>query len=133
MSNKNASSQAAWALITEGVVAARVEAHRLKLLLNRALKLVEQSEQKEHIQQVAGDLVKGAPVRLEKLEMDLDRTSLALSKMGETFLEARLSLHDKNHVTEAVMPAFGGGQHRYGSAVDRLATRYFIAVLREDG
>ena len=131
MPDKNASSQAAWALLTEGVVSARVEAHRLKLLLNRAQKLVDQSEHTEHLHQVAGDIIFGIPRRLERLELDLDRTSLALAKMGETFLEARLPLHDKNQVEEAVMPAFGGGSHRYASgAVDRLMVRYLMASLR---
>jgi len=132
--HKTASSQAAWALITEGVAAARVEAHRLKHLINRAMKLVEQSEHKEHLHQMAGDLIQGAPRRLEKLEIDLDRTSLALAKMGQTFLEARLPLHDKAQVDEAVLPAFGGGGHRYGSrsfmVVDRVAVRYLLDRLR---
>jgi len=130
--NKNASSQAAWALLTEGVVSARVEAHRLKLLLNRAQKLVDKSEHTEHLHQVAGDIILGVPKRLERLEMDLDRTSLALAKMGESFLEARLPLHDKNKVDEAVQPAFGGGSSRYASdAVNRLAVRFLLATLRD--
>lgn len=131
---KTASSQAAWALITEGVAAARVEAHRLKHLVNRAMKLVEKSDHKEHLHQVAGDLIQGAPRRLEKLELDLDRTALALTKMGEKFLEARLPLHDKKQVDEAVLPAFGGGSYRYGSdearVIDRVAVRYLLAQLQ---
>lgn len=132
MDHKTASSQAAWALITEGVVAARVEAHRLKLLVSRAQKLVEQSDHKEHLHEVAGDLILGVPQRLEALELDLDRTSLALAKMGETFLEARLPLGDKNQVEEATMPAFGGSTTRYAAqgAVDRVAARYLAAMLR---
>jgi len=134
--HKTASSQAAWALITQGVVSARVEAHRLKHLVNRAIKLVEQSDHGEHLHQIAGDLIQGAPRRLERLELDLDRTSLALAKMGESFLEARLPLHDKNQVEEAVTPAFGGGGLRYGSrearAMDRLTVRYLLAQLRGD-
>ncbi len=127
MPQKEASSQAAWALITEGVAAARVEAHRLKHLINRGLKLVERSDYTEHLNQVAGDLIKGAPRRLERLELDLDRTALALSKMGEKFLEARLPLHDKTMVDEAVLPAFGGGGVRY--AVDQLAARWIQAGI----
>lgn len=134
MPNRIASSQAAWALVTEGVSSARVEAHRLKHLINRAMKLVEQSDHKEHLHQVAGDLIQGAPRRLERLELDLDRTSLALSKMGEKFLEARLPLHDKQMVDEAVLPAFGGGGHRYASTealvIDRVAVRFLLAQLR---
>lgn len=129
MTHKQSSSAAAWALITEGVVAARIEAHRLKHLVNRAMKLVEQSDHAEHLHQIAGDLILAAPRRLEKLELDLDRTSLALAKMGESFLEARLPLHDKTQVEEAVKPAFGGGGHRYGYAVEQVALRWIQAGI----
>ncbi len=132
MPHKEASSQAAWALVTEGVSAARVEAHRLKHLINRGLKLIGDSEHSEHFQQEAGDLIQGVPRRLEKLEIDLDRTSLALAKMGQKFLEARLPLHDKNMVEEAVLPASGG--LRYASPdeclIDRVATRFMLSMLR---
>lgn len=126
MPPKNASSEAAWALLTEGVASARVEAHRLKHLINRAEKLVEQSAAKEHIKQMAGDILLAVPQRLSQLERHLDRTALALSKMGEDFLEARLPLSDKNEVEEAVQPAFGGGKMR--TSVDRLAQRWLAAV-----
>lgn len=125
MSQKSASSQAAWALLTEGVASARVEAHRLKHLINRGLKLVENSGHRGHLYQVAGDLITALPKRLERLETDLDRTSLALAKMGESFLESRLPLADKTEVDEAVEPAFGGGQMRF--AVDRVAVRWMQA------
>lgn len=124
---KNASSEAAWALIIEGVTSARVQSHRLKHLINRANALAEQSPQKEHIHQVAGDLLLAIPQRLDQLEIDLDRTSLALAKMGEVFLEARLPLGDKTRVDETMKPAFGGGRMR--TAVERLAQRWLRAGL----
>jgi len=108
--DKTASSQVAWALLTEGVTRARVEAHRLKHMIVRATKLVEESSEKEHLYQVAGDIIVGLPARLEQLEVALDRSGLALSKMGVEFLEARLPLSEKNMVDEAVEPAFGGGR-----------------------
>ena len=125
MPQKTASSQAAWALLTEGVVSARIEAHRLKHLINRAVALVDNSPAKEHIKQVAGDILLAAPQRLDGLERHLDRTALALSKMGEDFLEARLPLSDKTRVDEAVQPAFGGGKMR--TSVDSLARRWLAA------
>lgn len=125
---KTASSPAGWALIAEGVTSARIEAHRLKHLVNRALQLVESSDQKDHLYQVAGDLIQALPQRLESLELDLDRTSLALVKMGESFLEARLPLHDKAQVSEAITPAFGGGSPmRY--ATERLTLRWLKAQV----
>lgn len=126
MIQKTASSQAAWALLTEGVSSARVEAHRVRHLVNRALKLVESSEMKAHLQQVAGDIILALPQRLDQMERHLDRTALALSKMGQDFLEARLPLSDKNEVDEAVQPAFGGGKMR--TSVERLAQRWVAAA-----
>jgi len=122
--NKTASSQAAWALLTEGVTKARVEAHRLNHLVSRAMKLIEASEHKDHFYEEAGDIIMAVPTRLQSIETALDRTSLALSKMGEDFLESRLSLSDKTMVDEAVSSAFGGNAVRHSESVQRLAARY---------
>lgn len=100
---KQASSQAAWALLTEGVARSRVTTHTIHQLLNRAIQLIEGSEQKDHLYQVAGDLIQGLPKCVERLERQLDQTSYALSKMGEDFLGSHLPLSDKNHVDDAVL------------------------------
>ena len=126
MSEKTASSQVAWALLTEGVASARVEAHRLRHLVVRAQKLVQDSEQREHIHQVAGDILLAVPKRLDRLEITLDRTALALSKMGESFLEARLPFSDKVQVDEAIQPTFGGPMRK---TTDRLAQRWLQAGI----
>lgn len=128
MSNtsKTASSQAAWALITEGVTQSRLEAHRLRHLSNRALKLVQSSDQREHLYQAAGDIITALPERLAALEQVIDRTALVLSKMGENFLEARLPLSEKQLVNETLSPAFGGGMTRSSEpAAQRLADVWF--------
>lgn len=123
MSTKSASSQATWALLTEGVTRARLESHRIRHLLNRIQKLVDGSDDKDHIYQVAGDVIVGIPERMDQLDVALDRTSLALSKMGDEFLSSRLSLSDKRLVEDAVSSAFGKPNKRE-SAAERLATRY---------
>lgn len=129
MKNKRASSEAAWALLTEGVTSARLEAHRLKHLINRAQKLVAASKYKEHLYQIAGDLIIALPERLGHLERDLDRTSLALAKMGETFLGARLPLSDKNMVEEAVEMAGWVQSPRAKGVAKRVAQRWVQARL----
>jgi len=121
--NRQASSSAAWALLTEGVTAARIDAHRLRHLLMRAEQLVKRSEHKDHLYQVAGDIISGVPQRLTSLEVNLDKTALALAKMGEAFLGSRLPLSEKTEVEEAVEPSFGGGKLRQ-SAEDRVASRW---------
>lgn len=122
MRNKEASSQVAWALITEGVTDARLCTHRIQHQISRAQKLIEMSSYKDHIYQLAGDIVVSLPQRLQNLEVALDRTSLALSRMGQDYLEARLPLSDKQLVEDAVTPAFGGGKTR--QSIDRIANSY---------
>ena len=128
---KTASSQAAWALLTEGVTRARIESHRLQHLMERSVKLVEASEAKEQIYQAAGDIIVGMPERLELLQQALDRTSLALAKMGQEYLESRLSLSDKTMVEEAVQAAFGVYRPRH-SASARVADRFLRCRLTQD-
>jgi len=120
---KKSSSQVAWALLTEGVTQARVETHRAQHLVGRAQRLVDASEQKDHIYQVAGDIVLALPKRLERLATVLDRTGLALSKMGEDFLESRLPLSEKVMVDEAIEAAFNRGTPHH-SMIKRVARRY---------
>lgn len=108
-----------------GVNAARVDAHRVHQLLNKVLAIVDHSEAKEHIYQVAGDLIQEIPHRLEVLETNLDTVSYALSKMGEEHLKDRLPLSFRALVEETVegAKAFGAPMHHESSA-SRVAHRY---------
>lgn len=121
---KISSSQAAWALLTEGVTRARLESHRLDHLISRAQKLVDNSPHKEHLYQIAGDIIVSLPQRLDALKVSLDRTGLALSKMGVDFLESRLPLSEKVLVEEAVQSAFGKANPRHSRLISRVADRY---------
>lgn|GEM_PF-1848664 len=103
--SRNAGSQAGWALISGGVSAARVEAHRLHQMINKVLKLVEASPEKEHLYRLAGDLIVDVPRRLENLEKELDQTSYALSIMGKDHLKDRLPISNRNLVDETVQGA----------------------------
>jgi len=118
------SSQAGWALITEGVTSARVEAHRLQKLIQIGLRLIEQSSHKDHFYQMAGDLIVGTPKRLDALINDLDRTSYALTKIGEDHLRDRLSITDRALVDDGVQnpKPFGGSRPR--TAAERVARRW---------
>ena len=121
--SRKAGSQAGWALITGGVNAARVEAHRIHQLLNKIHALVESSSQKEHLYQVAGDIIMSLPKSVERLEQQLDETSYALSVMGKDHLKERLPLSRRNVVDETVEGARAFGvpmQH----AARRVAERY---------
>ena len=128
MTEKTASSQAAWALLMEGVTRSRLESHRIQLLVDRAMLIIGESDQEEHIHQVGGDIIQALPKRLDALNLALDRTSLALSKMGEDFLDSRLPLSDKTLVDEAISAAFGSAKPKH-SMVDRVAVRYLQGDL----
>jgi hypothetical protein len=99
---KMAESPAEWSLLTEGVSAASIEAHRLRLALNRVTQLIEASEEKEKVYQIAGDLIMDVPQRLDKLERHLERLSYALVLSGKSSLKTRLSIEDRNVVEQAL-------------------------------
>ena len=102
MKKKSTSSYASWALLSEGVSSARVEAYRLRHLINRAMLIIDNSVAKDHLYQVAGDIIMGVPSRLDRIEQTLDRTSYALAKMGDAHLKQRLPIHDREMVEESI-------------------------------
>lgn len=126
--SKTASSQVSWALLTEGVTRARVDVHRLRLLLNRALTMVELSDAKDHLWQVAGDIIQGVPDRIQDVETALDRTSYALALMGEDFLRGRLPLDDRYLVDEGARSNPTSGPMEKDSMSTRVAGRYLQAM-----
>jgi hypothetical protein len=128
---KQASSQAAWALLVEGVASARVEAHRLRHIVQRAEKLVKRlsKEDREEFFRQAGDMVLSVPKHLEKLEDQLDWTSYALALMGKDFLESRLPLSERTMVDEALESA-NPLMIRNLTASQKVALRYLLSVSR---
>ncbi len=131
MSKKQSSSSyASWSLIMEGVSSARVEAYRLRHLLNRTMSLVEESVAKDHLYQVGGDIIMGFPERLHRLEQTLDRTSYALSKMGVSHLKERLPLSDREKVEEGIERAAPLSPFMR-KASQRVAARYLFATRKD--
>lgn len=127
-SPRKASSQVSWSLLTEGVTQARIEAHRVRLLVDRAMALVETSVAKDHLWQVGGDIIQGLPQRLSELERALDRTNYALVVMGEEFLRGRIGIDDRTEVDEAIKThPYAGVRQKQDSLAARVATRYMRA------
>lgn len=126
MSDKKASSQAAWALLTCGVSESRVLAHRIRHLTDRIQQLAD-SDQSEMLYQLLGDVIEGLPLQVSSLERTLDRTSYALSKMGQEFLKGRIPFSDRTHVEEAVKSTQGFAK---GTSPERVANRHQIKVAR---
>lgn len=124
---KKASSQAAWALLSEGLSKARVDAHRLRLLVDRAKAVVDGLGDPEPVWEAAGDLILGVPERLTQLESDLDRTAYALTLMGEDFLRSRLTVSDREWVDEGLASA----ANPLGDKVSgrRVASRWLAATV----
>lgn len=102
---KTAGSKATWALLAEGVASARLEAHRLHHLMTRAMKIVEKSPERDHIYQMAGDILLSAPRRMEALERHLDRLSYTLSVIGTDHLRDLLPMDDRAVVDSATAVA----------------------------
>jgi len=127
--SRSAGSQAGWALISGGVNDARVEAHRLHQMLAKIIKLVDSSSEKEHLYQVAGDLIVDFPRRLELLEQQLDETSYALSMMGKDHLKERLPITRRNKVEETVegAPSFGAPMLR--QTADNVMRRHLAKTV----
>lgn len=124
MSNriKTADSQAAWAIVAEGVAASRMEAHHLHKLVDRVLSMVNSSTEKEHLYEVAGDSITAIPKHIEQLERQLDKTSYAVASMGKDELKVRLSLSDRDMVDEALEKAAS-------QSVQAVAARFMQADL----
>jgi hypothetical protein len=122
--SRNAASQAGWALISGGVNSARVEAHRVHQLIQKVLELVEKSPAREHLYQVAGDLIVNLPRRVEILESQLDETGYALSIMGTDHLRDRLPLSRRNEVDETVEGSRGFGAPMIRQTARRVAERH---------
>lgn len=60
---------------------ARLRANQLKQYVAKALEVVNESEQKDHIYEVAADYLHGIPDTLFKLEKALDAAAMAASRM----------------------------------------------------
>ena len=127
---KISTSQAAWALLTEGVTNARIEAHRLRHLLQRAQKLVEGSPRRDHLYEVAGDLIMAAPDRLSAIEKSLDRTGYALAHMGQDFLKGRLGVTDRQMVEDTIAPS-GQFKESLGTSDCRVASASRVAARHQ--
>lgn len=123
-SNKQAGSQAGWALISGGVNAARVDAHRLHQLLKKVEKLVETSSHKEHIYQVTGDLMAAIPRLVEHIEARLDETSYALSLMGKEHLKDRLPVSSRAMVDATIEGSAAFSAPMTRGTAQRVAARW---------
>ena len=131
-SEKRAGSQAGWALIAGGVNTARVDAHRLHQLLLKIQKLVDSSSEKEHIYQVAGDLVFAIPQLCERIELQLDETSYALSLMGKDHLKDRLPVSSRAMVDATVEGNAAFNSPMFRETAQRVAARW-IKQHKTDG
>lgn len=96
-------------------------------MADRVQAMVDDSEARDHLYQVAGDIIQGFPERLSAAERALDRTSYAMTVMGEDFLRGRISLDDRSLVDESLKAAPFSGSRDKESAPERVAHRYLSA------
>lgn len=93
-------------------------------LLNKVLSIVDNSSEKEHLYQVAGDLIQAIPNRLESLETILDAAGYALSKMGEDHLKFNLPISYRALVEETVEGAKAFSTPMLHQSAERVAKAY---------
>ena len=108
-------------------------------MLNRVLVLVEASEKRDHLYEVAGDIIVDLPQHLQHLERHLDRLNYALASVGQKQYRDRIPLSDRYKVDyamqEARLPLVSNeaqGQFpppKPATAAQRVAHRY--AMQRE--
>jgi len=95
---RQASSQASWSLLAEGVTSARVQAHRVRASVIQLQNAIKGTPLEEEIQRLCGDVLLAIPRAAEIIERDLDRTNYALIKLGEGFYRSRLPIEDREIV-----------------------------------
>lgn len=74
-------------------------------MLNRVLVLVEASEKRDHLYEVAGDIIVDFPQHLQRLEQHLDRLNYALASVGQKQYRDRIPLSDRYKVDYAMQDA----------------------------
>ena len=77
---RQASSQASWSLLAEGVTSARVQAHRVRASVIQLQNAIKGTPLEEELQRLCGDVLLAIPRAAELIEKELDRTNYALIK-----------------------------------------------------
>lgn len=95
-------SDAAWALLAEGVADARLRVHTMGQLLTKFTEVCRGPQHKELLAKLFGDLMHSLPDSVHQAESALDRTGYALAKLGEDTLKDRLSLEDRAKVEQGL-------------------------------
>lgn len=103
--DRTAQAETQWALVASNIADAKLQAHHLRQLLARVKSLVESSDAKEHLYQVAGDLITSIPETFERLETQIDEAQLALAYMGRKQLRDKVSPEAKARIERAMRSA----------------------------
>ncbi len=88
--------------------------------------VIEDSEARDHIYQIAGDILLAFPRRMESLERNLDRLSYALSVLGTDHLRERLPMSDRAVVDEATHRSRPFTDSEFSRTTARVAARFLI-------
>lgn len=88
-------------LLVSNTSDAILELQSLKELLFRAQELVENSKEKEHLFEVAGDIINEVPESLERLEYLLDKILFTLNVSLKKETSPKISPADKDKIEKA--------------------------------
>ena len=90
------------ALIQSGASQSRVALDQLKAMVDRALALVNESDQKDHIYAEAGDMISNVRGVLDRLEEGLAIVSYASAKVDEKKLKNGIPATIRDEIDKAV-------------------------------
>lgn len=76
--------------LMEELTDARMRCDQLKRMIDQAMRIVSQSSERDHIHEVAGDLLQAIPETLFKMDKALDATALAASRLDYEELKQSL-------------------------------------------
>lgn len=88
---------------------------------------MEGSKAREHLYEVAGDLIQGMPQMMDSALRSTDRTQYALAKMGEDFFRGRVPLEDREYVDAAIRGEGAKRREVESRLLHRCASRYLRA------
>ena len=130
MSASKQASASSYALIAGGVNRARVDAGRLRKMLAKIQRLVDSSKERDHLYQVAGDILLAFPASLQRLESQLDETIYALTLMGADHLKDHLDLSSRARVDQTLDDKGLYPSPHFRESSQRVAHAYLAKKMR---
>jgi len=114
------------AIFLKEISSAKVEAQMLRNYLVRAKKLVDKSKEKEHLYEVAGDLILEIPEAIERLEHSLDMILYMTTVSTKKILSPKITLEEKQSLERSFVDT------QFEQSVNNLSKKVASRYLRKN-